>query len=129
MTVGNGLDADAVGEGLEDPLVVLFACCFAQNVMYSLCWVYCEAEDAVGLWWIPVRCTAEAVCHIVRLSNLPLNIEVVDGEVLSSLLASCIANFVDLFTPDAHEWPVIGPDRELMHAEEVVPVLLDCVLY
>jgi hypothetical protein len=29
VTVGDGLGADAVAEGLNDPLVVLFFCCFA----------------------------------------------------------------------------------------------------
>jgi hypothetical protein len=81
-----------------------------------------------NLWWIPVRCAAEAVCNVVRLPRLPLNVEVVDGEVLSPLLASWVADFVDLFMPDAHEWPMIGPDRELLHVEEVVPALLDRVL-
>jgi hypothetical protein len=123
VTVGDGLDADAVGDGLQDPLVVLFACCFAQNVVYSLRWVYCKAEDAVYLWWILVRCAAEAVCDVVRLALLPLDVEVVDGEVLPPRLAPCIADFVDLFTPDTHEWPVIRPECELLHAEEVVPAL------
>jgi hypothetical protein len=64
VTVSDGLDADAVG------LVVFFAGCFAQNVVYSLRWVDCEAENAVDLWWIPLRCAAEAVGNVVRLAFL-----------------------------------------------------------
>jgi hypothetical protein len=62
------------------------------------------------------------------LPRLPLNIEVVDGEVLPPLLGSYIADFVDLFTPDAEEWPVVRPDRELLNAEKVVSALFDRVL-
>jgi hypothetical protein len=127
VTVGNGLDTDAVGDGFEDPFVVLSARCFAQNAVYFLRLVYFKAEHAVNLWRIPVRYTAEAVGNVVCLPHLPLNVEVVDGEVLSPLLASCIVNFVDLFTLDSHERPVIGPDRELLHAKQVVPALLNRV--
>jgi hypothetical protein len=87
--------------------------------VYSLRWVDCEAKNCVNLWGIPVRRTAEAVGDV----------EVVDGEVLPPLLAPCIANFVDLFTPDAHKRPVVAPDRELLHAEQVVPSLLKRVLH
>jgi hypothetical protein len=107
VAVGDGLPVNAVGDGLQDPLVVLFGCCFALNVMYSLRWVDCKAKDGVYFWWVPVGCAAEAVCNVVCLSCLSLDVEVVDGKVLSPLLASCVADFVDLFTPDAHEWPVI----------------------
>jgi hypothetical protein len=64
----------------------------------------------------------------VRFPCLPLNVEVVDGEVLAPLLASRVANLVDLFTPDPKEKSVIRPDGELLHAEQVVPALFDRVL-
>jgi hypothetical protein len=128
VTVFDGLAADAVTDSLQDLLVVLFCCCFAQNVMYSLRWIYCKAKDAVYFWRVPEGCAAEAVCDVMCLSRLPLNVEAVDGEVLPSLLAPCIANLIDLFTPDAEEWPMIGPDCELLHAKEVVSALFDSVL-
>jgi hypothetical protein len=93
--------------------------------MYSLRWINCEAEDAVYVWWVPVGCAAEAVCDVVCLPRLPLDVEVVDGEVLAPLLASCVANLVNLLTPDPKERSVICPDRELLHAEQVVTALFD----
>jgi hypothetical protein len=123
VAVGDGLGADVVADGLDDPLVVLFFFCLAYNVVYSLRRIYCEAEDAV-----PVGCAAEAVCDVVCLPRLPLDVEVVDGEVLPPLLASCIANLVNLLRPDTEERSVIRLDRELLHTEMVVPALLDRVL-
>jgi hypothetical protein len=90
--------------------------CLAYNVVYSLRRIYREAKD----WRVPVGCAAEAVCDVVCLPRLPLDVEVVDGEVLPPLLASCIANLVNLFTPDPEERPMICPYRELLHAEKVV---------
>jgi hypothetical protein len=91
-------------------------------------WIYCEAKDAVYFWQVPVGCAAEAVCNVKCLSRLPLDVEAVDREVLPLLLAPCIADFVNLFTPDAEEWPMIGSDHELLHAEEVVSALFNRVL-
>jgi hypothetical protein len=96
--------------------------------VYSLRWIYCEAEEAVYFWRVPVGCAAEAVCNVVCLPRLPLDVEVVDGEVLAPLLASCVSNLVNLLTPDPEERSVIRPDRELLHAEQVVPALFDRLL-
>jgi hypothetical protein len=127
VAVGDGLGADAVADGLDNPLVVLFFCCLAYNVVYLLRQIYCEAKDAVYFWRVPVGCAAEAVCDVMCLPRIPLDVEVVDGEVLPPLLASCIADFLDLFTPDSEERSVIGPYRELLHAEKL-PALLDRIL-
>jgi hypothetical protein len=60
---------------------------------------------------------------------LPLHVEVVDGEVLPPLLAPCVSNLVNLFTPDADKRIMVAPDRELLHPEELVAALLNHVLY
>jgi hypothetical protein len=65
----------------------------------------------------------------MRLALLPLNVEVVDGEVLPPLLAPCISDFVNLFTSDSNERSMVAPDCELLHAEQVVSALLDRVLH
>jgi hypothetical protein len=128
VTVCDGLGADAVADGFDDPLVIFFLYCFAKNVIDPLHQVYCEAEHAVHLWLVPVGCTAQAVCDVVCLPRLPLQVEVLDGEVLAPLLASCVANFVNLFTPNSKQRPMVGPDGELLHAEQVVSALFDRVL-
>jgi hypothetical protein len=63
------------------------------------------------------------------LALLPLRVEVVDREVLPSLLASCISNLVNLFTPDSDERMMVAPDSKLLHAKQIVPALLNCVLH
>jgi hypothetical protein len=65
----------------------------------------------------------------MSLALLALYVEVVHGEVLPPLLAPCVSNFFNFFTLDGDVRPVVAPDGELLHPEEVVAPFLNRILY